>query len=749
LRANGLSLIGCVVVLLMIGLTEDAAAQNTAASAPTPPASEPVRQIKMSFAELGVGAMELRGIQSIGAVNLGTRLDEVIVGAKLRLRMTYSPAMMPELSHVRVSLNGQVLAALPLPKEQAGREIEREIVLDSRYFSDFNQIRFDLIGHYTLQCEDPQHSSLWVTISGNSELELQSRPLELRNDLALLPAPFFDRRDNRRLVLPVLLPGQPSRAVLRSAGIAASWFGALADYRGARFPVSLQDLPDRHALVFATNASRPAQLKLPEVQTPTISVVDHPNDPLVKLLVLQGKDDAQLLQAVEGLVLGNPVLTGASASIADVKYERRAAYDAPRWVRSDRAVKLGELVGAVTELQVSGISPPPIRVNLRLPPDLFAWNRSGVPMDLRYRYTAPREADNSTLSVSINNQLLRSYRLRPDPESATAGKLLVPLLQQTAGQHSEDLLIPAFQLASNNQMEFRFSLEAHRDGLCAQVFVDDARSAVDPDSTIDISDFPHYTPLPNLALFANSGYPFTRYADLAETAIVIPDKPTAQTLQQLLFVLGRMGRHTGTAAVAFTLLDVNQVKSVGDMDLLFLTSAESNRLLGEWGQDLSLLLGENGRRFREGDSVPAFANGRSRFDGASEQRSEVNVQASGSLGALLGFESPRGSNRSVVALVGSDGDAADSLVDALEDEGKVPFIRGDLAIVRAGVVQSYQGDDIYYAGSLPWWKWIWFHLSRHPVLLTLLTLAVAVVLAMWIYGWLQRRVATRLGTRAE
>lgn len=744
MRANGLSLIGCVVVLLVVGLADGAAAQNTVAA----PAAEPIRQLKMSFADLGAGQMELRGIQSIGAVNVGTRLDEVIVAAKLRLRMTYSPAMMPELSHVRVSLNGQVLTALALPKEQAGREVEREVVLDPRYFSDFNQIRFDLIGHYTSECEDPQHSSLWATISQNSELELQSRPLELRNDLALLPAPFFDRRDNRRLMLPVLLPNQPSRTMLRSAGIAASWFGALADYRSARFPVSLDVLPDRHAMVFATNASRPARLPLAEVQTPTLSVIDNPDDPLLKLLVIQGKDDAQLLQAVEGLVLGNPVLTGTTASIAAVRYERRAAYDAPRWVRSDRAVKLGELVNSVDELQVSGLSPPPIRVNLRLPPDLFAWNRSGVPMDLRYRYTAPREGDNSLLSVSINNQLLRSYRLRPDPDSTTAGKLLVPLLPAAATQHSEDVLIPAFQLASNNQMEFRFAHEHHRSGLCTEVFVDSARAAVDPDSTVDISDFPHYTPLPNLALFANSGYPFTRYADLAETAIVLPDHPTAQTLQQMLFVLGRMGRHTGTAAVAYKLLDMNQVQAAGDMDLLVLGGDESNRLLGDWGKDLSLVLSESGRRFRENDLVPSFMSGRSRFEGSGGERSEVDVVASGSLGALLGFESPQASNRSVVALVGTDADAAGAVIDALEDEGKVPFIRGDLAIVRAGVVQSYQGDSFYYVGSLPWWKWIWFHLSRHPVLLTLVTLAVAIILAMWIYGWLQRRVATRLGGRA-
>jgi len=35
---------------------------------------------------------------------------------------------------------------------------------------------------------------------------------------------------------------------------------------------------------------------------------------------------------------------GSSATVAAVTYQRRAAYDAPRWVRTDRPVKIGELL---------------------------------------------------------------------------------------------------------------------------------------------------------------------------------------------------------------------------------------------------------------------------------------------------------------------------------------------------------------------------------------------------------------------
>jgi len=49
-----------------------------------------------------------------------------------------------------------------------------------------------------MNCEFPLHSSLWANITHeHAGINLQS--IALRNDLALLPAPFFDQRDNRLL----------------------------------------------------------------------------------------------------------------------------------------------------------------------------------------------------------------------------------------------------------------------------------------------------------------------------------------------------------------------------------------------------------------------------------------------------------------------------------------------------------------------------------------------------------------------
>lgn len=745
-----------VLVPLALLFSAAAAAQPAPAVPPPPPAAAaavpdaaaPAQGVTkvLSFKDLGLyGPAQLRGVEGIMGLPLGVRLDQVVTAAKLRLRLTYSPSMLPELSHIRVQLNGQVLAAIPLPKEEAGREVVREVVLDPRYFTDYNQLRFDLIGHYSLECEDAQHSSLWASISDHSELELTTAPLDLKPDLALLPAPFFDRRDNRRLELPVVLPAGASLDMIRSAGVLASWFGALADYRSARFPVSLDRLPERHALLLATNRQQPKGLAPTVFKQPTLAVIDHPADRNIKLLLVAGADDAQLRQAAEALVLGQAVLSGPWANVTKVEPgPRRAAYDAPRWLRTDRPVKLGELVESLDQLQVSGHAPAPIRVNLRIPPDLLTWNRPGVPIDLRYRYTAPAERDNSLLSVAINNQLVKAFRLAPDQTSGSASELLVPLLADQSIQDKGGFLIPAFQIGANNQMQFQFAIEYHKRGLCSGTFTDITRAAIDPESSIDLTPFPHYTAMPNLALFANAGYPFTKFADLAETAVVLPAAAGAKDYEALFFLLGRMGRSTGVAALRYRLAAAADAAKLGDVDLLLIGGGAKDDLLERWGHDLGLLLQPGSRQFLSPQFAGLFQDDPLRRGDLPRRESELGFVTQGPLGAVIGFESPLKKGRSVVAISATDPAAAGTVLDTLEDEGKVPHVRGDLAVVRGGEVRSYQGEPVYYVGDLSWWMRLWFHLSRYPLLLTVLGVIAGVLLALWLYATLRRAATARL-----
>ncbi|WP_347467344.1 cellulose biosynthesis cyclic di-GMP-binding regulatory protein BcsB [Burkholderia stagnalis] len=722
-----------------------AAAPADAASAP-PSASRGATSVRLPFATLGAfDPLRLRGADDARTIHAGVRLDRVVTGARLRLTYAYSPSLVFPMSHLKVSVNGEVVATVPFDAPRAGKMVTQDIPIDPRYFSDFNQIGLRLIAHYTLDhCEDPMNSALWADVSPTSELILDESPVRLPNDLALLPAPFFDRRDNGLLRLPFVLPASPDTATLRSAGVLASWFGALADYRHARFPVSSALPASDNAVLIGPVTALPPGLALPSVTGPTLAVADNPAAPERKVLVVTGRSAAEVDDAVAALVLGRAALSGPSATVARVDLGApRKPYDAPRWLPVDRPIAFRELVGDPRELEVRGTSPDAIRLNLRVPADLHSWNGSGVPITLRYRYTAPTVQDNSTLAVEINDQLVKSYRLGPSHAEDARGRMQLPLLSVPEGRVTSDVDIPAFRVGSGNQLQFRFTLDSQKTGLCSSTATEPQRAAIDPDSTIDFSHFVHYAQLPNLAYFANSGFPFTRFADLSQTAVVVAGRPSPQELEAYLTMLGHMGQWTGFPALRVQVVRPGEVAALaGNKDLLVIDGAPSLTLLGHWRDALPLSFGEQGGA---GGTRVAFTVKERWRNGVGMAEGSARIEQTGSLAALLGFELPGSRGRSVVALSATDPARLGSVLDVFENAGLVSQLQGDLALVRPGSVDSMRVGDPYVVGFVPWYARLWTVAARHPVVLGAVGVVAGLLLALGAFSVLQRIAARRRG----
>ena len=245
-----------------------------AAAAPVPVASTAaaggtVRELNLT--QLGIDyAIQLRGISGTIGIPFNIRADELVTAASFRLNYAYSPSLIPELSHLKVTVNDVLVATLPVNRADGGKPQTADIPIDRRLITEFNRINVELIGHYTRDCEDPAHTSLWARIDASSTLRLNVSPLKLTNDLATLPQPFFDRRDVRRARIPFVFGSAESGPLLEAAGVVSSWFGALADYRGAVFPVSRGQLPSGHAVVFATPETSLPGLVLPSIQGPAL-----------------------------------------------------------------------------------------------------------------------------------------------------------------------------------------------------------------------------------------------------------------------------------------------------------------------------------------------------------------------------------------------------------------------------------------------------------------------------------------------
>lgn len=725
------------------GVWAAAAADASATTASAQASPSGVRTYRLTLKELGAQyPLNLAGVDGTNGVPFGVRADEIVTAARVSLNYAYSPALLPDLSHINVMVNGEVAHSIPVPKEDAGKSLKTDIDLPVRLITDFNRLNLQLIGHYSMGCEDPLHSSLWANVANDSVLELTVAPLRLQNDLALLPLPFFDRRDVRPLNLPFVMVGQPDHALLEAAGTLSSWFGALASYRGARFPVSLDALPATgNAVVLLAGTATLPGMNLPAAQAPTISLQPNPNDPMGKLLVIAGRDAAQVKTAAAALALGTQALSGQTATI--VKFDTlapRTPYDAPNWVRSDRPVKFGELA-ASRDLNVAGYRPDIVRVNLRLPPDLFALRDKGVPVDLKYRYTPRPSNDKSTLNVNVNRDFLQSIPLKSVEQLGGSDSLVGKLLSDETLPADKRMQIPLFMLPPRSQMQLHYYYDYLKQGECRDVIIDNVRGAIDPDSTIDISGYSHFMAMPNLAAFDQAGYPFTRLADLSETAVVLPENPTPRDYSAYLALVGRLGESTGYPATAVTVTGANQIDAQRDKDLIVIGSGKNQPLLTKWAQYMPGNIEGADKRFVMSDLVYRLSG----WGNPPARREAITLSSDGSDAILAGFESPLQPGRSVVVAAGNRPEGLDDVVNALlVSENDAHRIEGSLAIIRGKQVDSVVADQTYYAGKLEPLEYAAWYFSRHPVMFLLACLAGAALLASLLFLSLRKRAKRRL-----
>ncbi len=698
-----------------------------------------VVQRELPFSGLGLQrSIALEGSESSVYVGFGSRLDEVVSKATLHFDMIPSPALLSLVSHLKVYLNNEMMGVVSIADGQQGNRVSASIPLDARYFSNYNQIRFELIGNTKKECGNPNDASIWAEISQSSYIEMQVQKTELVSDLSLLPAPFFDSRDFAQLNLPIVLGNNYDLSEIKAAGVLGSYFGALADWRSAQFPLNINTLPTRHAVVLVTNDNKPDFLRdFPDTDGPRLQVITHPTDPYVKLLLILGRDSTDLNTAVQGLALGNQLLTGPVAKINGVKQILpRVPYDAPNWLSTDRPIAFSELVEQQSMLQVEGRTPPPISVRFHLPPDLFTWQSRGIPIDLNYRYSPPATNNSgSRLSLRINEQFIQAVNLTTEGRSEDSSRIRVPLLSELSRGQDKLVRIPAFKVGSKNQVEFEFSFASVTEGLCQVTQPSKQYAVIDGDSTVDFSGFPHYIEMPNMRAFATSGFPFTRMADLSETTVVVPEQAPVEVLQTFINLMGSLGQDSGYPGFKVTLTDKVDVKSLEDKDLISIGVSKALAKAMDDPNQLDLIVEAGKRQIRlpRKNEQQIGMNWLMESEGNHAPSELVSVDAIGSFAAIYGMESPFTDSRSLISIMGAHPAAFSSVDRVLADPGKVELMFGSVVTIRGDEIASHNVGEHYYVGKLPVWQLVWYHFSNHPIIVAFFAafMVVIVTIALW------------------
>lgn len=746
------ALLAVAAVLSALVVPQNARAQATTVPTVTPAVTAAVpidagggiRNERLTFRDLRVrSAIRLAGTRGEIAIPFGLRTSEVVTAANLTLVLAWSPALLPDLSQFVVILNGEVVRTLRLTPDAAGGQKLVMAVNPALFLPGDNQLNLRLIGHYTRDCEDPFHSALWASVSNTrSALDLTIQRLPLGPDLARLPSPFFDRADNLPLTLPFVFATAPSNGELEAAASMASWFGRLASYRGFAFKPNYGRIPRGNAVVFLRPGMRVGRY-VPAIGGPSAMVIRNPFDSFGELLLVMGRDERELKLAAAALATGRGTIGGAGAAFDGVRIPAYARYAAPRWLRSDRPTRLGEILDP-RSLQGVGLPPGPLTAAFRTAPDLFFWPRGGASLDLRYRYPSALWLDRraSRLDISINNQYLRTL---PLAGMAWWRALIGERDGASSSQSSAKVELPNYTLFGQNELIFDYNLILATKKKCEGTLPENVRVAIDPDSAIDLTQAYHAQRMPSLATFANAGYPFTISPDLAETMVVIGAAPDAATVEAFLTIMGRFGDSTGAAATALRVTQSTDGDRLAGHDILVIGDPKIVAT-GTLFAGAPVRFAQGRLQVIERTPVDRVFGLISPYGDSDVDETNAFLTVADRFDGFVSFRSPYDETRTVVAVLSTQAVDLPDLVQGLADQRINAQVQGDLSVTSGEGMRSFAVGRTYWSGSLPAWMQIAWWFSERPLLMALSGLLVALLLAGPLYLVLSRQQRRRLGT---
>lgn len=693
------------------------------------------QRVHLSLKDMGLKQpLRLVGADTQSTIDFSFHTVDVVDHLRLKLHYSYSPTLNAESSRLKVAVNGNEIGILQLPKSDAKVALA-VLEIDPIYLQEWNHLSFQFLAHQIKPlCDDPRSQSDWIQIDiDDSYLEGDAKQLSLINDLTIFPAPFFDQHDARDISLPMVFTAQPSWAALKAGGILASWFGSLADYRKVRFPSYLDSIPDGNAIVLATQDDKITGIELPRVSAgvANVSMINNPNNPATKLLLVVGRDEQGLIAAAQALALGQVPLMNAQQNVTSAVLTQRVPYDAPGWLQTEKRIRLGDLVEP-EKLKAKALFLTEHEFVLRLPPNIYRSDADSIPFDLAF------DSSNNSRYLSRIDAYFngKSFQFATFPKPKAVGPNMLP-------DHVM-LRIPTRELTGQDTIKVKFTFSEREVAFCNEKLEwDEIR--IDPNSRIDLGGMTRYMELPDLSYLAYTGYPFSKLADLSESVVLLPETPDAGEVASMLTMLGHIGHKTRYPAVAVSIASLADADKFSGKDILLVGATEKLRnVLGKWSGAVPVDL------YSEHQPFPYLGSRYlSRWWNWAEEAARLN-RAKGQQGMIFaGFESPLQPARSVVILTAAHSDHLLEAASALNTFRYAKDFAGDVVVIGEtdmdGRAVAFHQARRFAVGDLPLKDWLKNFMNNNPWLAVLLVMLAALFFGSMMHLKMRQTAQERIG----
>ena len=595
----------------------------------------------------------------------------------VHVEFEHSAALIAERSHLTVSVNDHPVGTITLSADNV-LQGKADVRVPRSILDDFNHLQFDVVQHYTDDCEDPFDAALWTRVQSSTWIELPYARKVVDAELLQWPYPLVDKLGYGPTAVTLVTQGGPSRETVEAIGVLGFALGRLADYREveAAEPVTAASAALTPALIVGTAAEVPEALALAGVSSLAddqglVALVPNPSDPTLPVLVVSGGGPVGLQRAAQALagqdryqVLSGAVSVVNSLAPANPPPTRQNPLPAPPATKFTLA-DLG-----MQGQTVRGYYAPSIRVPLKLEGDALA-QPGGGSIRVDYAYSAQLDSRLSTMEVRLGGLTLRSVPLEK-PQGEAAASVEVPLPQ--------DLVLPT------SNVDVVFHLFPREFDECERVSDKQIWGTVHATSTISLAR-DHVAEMPELGLLRHGLWPLTSLTPDGGTVVVLPDAPDGRAASAGLVLASRFGKLTHAPTPDFKLARAVDVAfaDAKDKHFVLLVDLTANALFDN-------LAGAGGLTLTGGPDR-LLANGKDVLLGA---------QVGTPYGTVEEAFSPSNAQRAVLVLRALRDDGLSPLVELVTDLGKVQKLEGNVAILApSGEVRTMDVATKVRWGSLP------------------------------------------------
>jgi len=681
-----------------------------------------------SFTDFGrKAALVLRSDKSKATLSVIIPATKIVDSADLTVKYETGELVKEGGLELAVVLNEVELSRIAVVRSSAMPNVAH-VSLPADLLVHDNLLSFELRRLCPTPCNNKNDDNQWVRIEPSTQLETSGVVLRLPNRLSMLPSPFFDPSVHRSIDVPFVFESQPDLTSLKAAGVLASWYGALAGYRGGHFAVSIGQFPKGNAILIAESGG-PLALSLGlSGEGAQVAICDNPSDRYGKVLALVANSAADLVR-LSRFVARNRFVEDADRLLVEAERlaDPPASSRAPSWLDTTQPLRIArDLNDNLLHARIGA----PTSLYFRIAPDLDYGTRITVPLRLAFRLSGLTGDDHIWITIRLNNTFVTKQRLsRTD----------------CIGSQLQSYAIPVSLLYASNTLNIELATDRFDTTVSDPAGVD---LQILPATNLDLQNPTHYVRMPRLDLFAAAGYPFTSKVDGSATAVVVPDNPTAAQIGLFLDALGFMSAHTGVSTGSFEVLHARDLAASHDRNFLVIGSSNDEAPFRPFERAM-VVIPNNGKFELSARPLPLDEWLSRAWLGRKEEMQALPAlmeRGGGGVKFLIEqFPSPFRHDRSVVVLATASETDDEPYFERLAEASHAGLIKGGLTVSGAGDFTSFSltshswvlGRDVSLARA---YGWLCFHLWILPLAL----LAVAMILARRWEQLLDRQAQRRL-----